>query len=155
MSASHHGLRPAADVNVLDRWREQAEQDERERVRVRLRRQHEQRRQVAESAATEECKALRAELEALRAERQADLMAVCEVIAEELNNRVNRLIDDIKEPTSACARIWRNHVERRFDTLEARVGAIDPQAKRGEFKFARERDVEELPAFLPARRVIN
>jgi hypothetical protein len=81
-------------------------------------------------------------------------MAVCEVIAEELNNRVNRLIDDIQGANQRLRKDLEDHVERRFDTLEARVGAIDPQAKRSEFKFARERDVE-LPAFLPARRVIN
>src|SRR5258706_9901237 len=155
--SSYHGL-------SLDerRWREDAEEREQAVARATRERRRSERRQVAETTAIAECAALRAELVALRdeleAKRRADFTTLCQTIAKELNDQLSELVRDVEKTNRALRTELEQSVEATFGRLEARIRDIDSQARRAEFKFAREKrdDVEELPAgFLPARRRMN
>jgi hypothetical protein len=154
--SEHHNLRPDADVEVLRKWREEADEQDRNIARARRELRQKERRQVAETTAIAECAALRAELVALRgeleAQRQRDLSTVFEAVGEALGLQLKQLLDDIEKANHRLRKEIDDRVQAALDRLESRIGGASDPEKRGAFKFAGERtDVEELPAFLPRR----
>jgi hypothetical protein len=126
-----------------------------EAERERRQSEREQRR-VADTAAASECESLRAELQALRVElterRHAELTAIREVLAEQIDEVIDQVVTLNKRLQTE---LW-NLVTTRLGALQARVDGVLPDTKNA-LRVARERadEVTELPDPLPSRRAMN
>ncbi len=147
------GLRPN---DPLERWRDDAEKQEREFAEARRERKQEEQRRADEIAANEAAQlryALEARLAALE-ERHAGLEGDVLDVVRATTYGFNAIADQPIEP-SAQQREELRDLKAEVAKLHSMLTELREERAKG-FQFAREKDVvADLPNFLPQRRIVT
>jgi len=135
----------------VQRWKDAAQRQQEEFAEAR-RKEEEELRRRQEAAAAYEASLLRNALEARIAaleQRNADL----ETDLMEVARATNRAVEALADQRVELSREQREEL-RDLKIEVAKLGSTQAELRVGtDFRFAREKDVVDLPSFLPPRRV--
>jgi hypothetical protein len=143
------GLRPN---DPLERWRDDAERQEREFAQARRERERKE-RQKEQTAVDRLWVEMRRELASIRSELDRRFDVQVEAVGEAIGEYSDKVVDHVEKTIRQVeSQLW-VAIERRFGELMGRLDAILPDARprsqpTKDFKFSNERDddhVVDLP----------